>query len=150
MKLMKVYSLVVMAIVFLGIGVDAFSQHQGIKGQVFWLSGNQMPGPHTETAPTLGIQREVVIFKLTTLQDTNQEDAPFFSDVKTELVTKVQSKKDGSFKVKLPPGVYSIFIQETKGLFANTFTANGEINRIEVEPKKYAWISITVDYEAAF
>lgn len=147
---MKSLSISGLLMCILAVGFVAQGQHQGIKGQVFWLSGNQMPGPRTETAPTLGIQREVVIYKLTTLQETNQESAPFFSDIKTELVTKVQGRKDGSFKVKLPPGVYSLFIREAKGLFANTFNANGEINRIEVEPKKYAWISITVDYEAAF
>jgi hypothetical protein len=147
---MKVLCMVLFGIGILTIGVEAYSQHQGVKGQIFWLGGNQMPGPRTETAPTLGIQREVVIYKLTTLQETNQENAPFFTDIRSELVTKVQSKKDGSFKVKLLPGIYSIFIQEQNGLFANTFNANGEINRVEVNPKKFTWVSITVDYEAAF
>ena len=147
---MKSLSIGSFLICILSFGFETQGQHQGIKGQVFWLSGNQMPGPRTETAPTLGIQREIVIYKLTTLQETNQENTPFFSDIKTELVTKVQSKKDGSFKVKLPPGAYSIFIQEPKGLFANTLNANGEINRLDVNPKKYTWISITVDYEASF
>ncbi len=144
---------VVHAILLVGSSLICFNTHaqrQGIKGQVFWLDGNKMPGVRTETAPTLGIQREIFLYKLTTLQETNQENAPFFSNITSELVTKMKTKKDGSFKIKLPPGAYSLFIQEPKGLFANVFNANSEINRVDVKDKKFTWVSITVDYEAAY
>ncbi|HEY4655781.1 MAG TPA: carboxypeptidase regulatory-like domain-containing protein [Cyclobacteriaceae bacterium] len=124
-------------------------QRQGIKGQVFWLSGNQMPGPDRTVAPDLGISREILIYELTTFSDAAQQDM-FFSDIKTRQVASVVSRDDGRFKVKLPPGRYSVFVKEPKGLFANLFTGSGEINPVTVEPKKYAWMSITVDYEAAY
>lgn len=125
------------------------AQKQGIKGQVFWLSGNQMPGPNQSAAPQQGIVREIHIYKVATMNDVVMENN-YYSQVKTELVAKVVSAKDGYFKVRLPPGEYSVFTVEPKGLFANMFDATNRINPVIVKPQKYAWITITVDYEAAY
>ena len=134
---------------FFGIVQFTKGPKEGIKGQVFWISGNQMPGPGKAIPPEQGVTREIVIYKETTLKDVDQKDQ-FFQEVKTELVTKTWSNVDGSFKIKLPPGKYSVFTQETKGLFANVIDQNGCINCVQVQPKKYAWVAITVDYEAAY
>ena len=122
---------------------------EGIQGQVFWLSGNQMPGPGKSIPPQQGVTREIVVYKAAILQETEQTDQ-FFNNVKTELVAKAMSKPDGTFKIKLPPGKYSVFTQETKGLFANVIDKNGCVSCVEVRPKKYSWVAITVDYEAAY
>jgi hypothetical protein len=127
----------------------ATAQKQGIEGQVFWLSGNQMPGPDRGRSPQQGIVREIYIYNATTLSDVTQQDG-FYADIKTVFVTKVTTRSDGSFKVKLPPGKYTVFVKETKGLFANLFDGNGCINCVLVQPKRYAWITVTVDYEAAY
>jgi hypothetical protein len=136
-------------LIFIGLIVEAEAQKQGIKGQVFWLSGNQMPSPDKQRSPHLGIQREIYIYKPTTLQDVEQQDG-FFSEIKTELIAKIVTRDDGRFKVKLPPGEYSVFTKEPKGLFANLYDKNSRINIVEVKPKKYTWMVIAVDYEAAY
>ena len=129
--------------------LPGFCQRQGIKGQVFWLSGNQMPGPGRKAAPNLGISREILVYELTTKEDATQHET-FFTDIRTQLVATVISSDDGRFKVKLPPGQYSVFVKEPSGLFANLINTSGEINPVTVEPKKFTWLSITVDYEAVF
>jgi hypothetical protein len=146
---MKIIGVLISLAGFLLPGHPALGQKQGIKGEVFWLSGNQMPGPGQEMAPKLGAKREIYIYELTTLKDAEQHDT-FFFDVKTKLIAKTLSRDDGRFKAKLPPGKYSLFIKEPKGLFANLFTRAGEINPVTVKVKKYTWISITVDYEATY
>jgi hypothetical protein len=127
----------------------ATAQKQGIKGQVFWLNGNQMPGPGKSSAPGYGVVREIHIYNAATLTDTQQENG-FYSAINTSFVTKVISRPDGSFTVKLPEGRYSVFVKEDKGLFANLFDGKGCINCVTVRPRKYAWVTITVDYEAAY
>lgn len=122
---------------------------QGLEGQVFWLSGNQMPGPDKSRNPDQGISREVYIYNATALTDVAQQGT-FYSDIKTAFVTKFSTNPDGTFKVKLPPGKYSVFVKETKGLFANLLDGNGCINCVTVSPRKFTWITITVDYEAAY
>ncbi|MFZ6010262.1 MAG: carboxypeptidase regulatory-like domain-containing protein [Bacteroidota bacterium] len=136
-------------VVLMAIAFGAHAQKQGIKGKVFWLAGDQMPGPERAKAPQQGIIREILIYEAVTLQQTTQQNG-FFSDIKTRLVAKTKSSQDGSFRVKLPPGQYSVFTQEPKGLFANLFDGQGRINTVTVKPKEFAWITITVDYAAAY
>ena len=138
-----------LVLAFFGIVQFTKGPKEGIQGQVFWVSGNQMPGPGKSIPPQQGVTREIVVYKAATLQDVEQKDL-FFTSVKTELVTKAVSKSDGSFKIKLPPGRYSVFTQEQKGLFANIIDQNGCVSCVEVHPKKYSWVAITVDYEAAY
>ena len=138
-----------LVLAFFGIVQFTKGPKEGIQGQVFWLSGNQMPGPGKSIPPQNGVAREIVVYKAVTLNDAEQSDQ-FFNNVKADLVTKAMSKPDGTFKIKLPPGKYSVFTQEQKGLFANIIDQDGCVSCVEVRPKKYTWMTITVDYEAAY
>ncbi len=135
---------------FIAFGCNSSQPREGIKGQVFWISGNQLPGPEDNRSAHYGIQREIHIYELTTLKDVTLTPEGFFSDIKTNLVTSLTTKPDGSFKVRLPPGKYSIFVQESAGLYANLFDKNNAINPVVVKEKQYAWLPITVDYQAAY
>jgi hypothetical protein len=137
------------ALIFVASSLTAFSQKQGLYGQVFWVSGNQMPGPESILSPNQGTSREILIYEITSIRDVTQV-GPFFRDVKTKLVATIQSKTDGSFKVKLLPGAYSIFTKEKNGLYANLFDEKNNINPVVVRPGQYAWKTITVDYDAAY
>ena len=137
------------ALCFVIITGSAQKLKQGIKGNVYWISGNQMPGPGTKMSPQLGVQRELHIYELTHLKDC-QQDGPFFSAISTRLITTALSLPDGTFKVKLLPGTYSVFVKEPKGLFANLFDQNSAINPVIIKEKQYSWLTIAVDYEAAY
>ncbi len=142
-------TLLLITVLLVNIG-SALAQKQGIQGQVFWLSGNQMPGPERKPASThQGIAREIHIYNAVSTDRTKRE-GNFYVTIDAVLVTTVQSNADGTFKVKLPPGRYSLFTKEKEGLFANLLDGNGCINCIVVKKKKYSWITITVDYDAAF
>ena len=138
-----------LAFLLLTIQFQVDAQRQGIQGQVFWIGGNQMPGPGKSISPQQGIVREIVIFHEVKLQDTNQKDG-FFTDINSEPVASLFSNADGSFHIQLPSGKYSVFVKETKGLFANLFDAQGNINPVIVKDKKYSWITLSVDYEAVY
>ena len=122
---------------------------QGIMGEVLWLRSDQMSGPSKTIAPSLGVTREILVYKAAYLKDASQ-DGQFFKEIKSELVTKVWTKEDGTFKIKLPPGEYSVFTQEDKGLFANIIDKNGCINCVTVKPKKYSWVAISIDYDLSY
>ncbi|HTJ48061.1 MAG TPA: hypothetical protein VL443_01310 [Cyclobacteriaceae bacterium] len=137
-------------LIFSLIVMQSYAQREGIQGEVFWLSGNQMPGPGKVSSPQQGVVREIYIYEVTRLQDTEQAADGFFTIVKTPLVTKTTSDANGSFHVKLPPGEYSLFVKEEKGLFANLISNDGKVNSVLVKPKKYSYITIAIDYEAVF
>ena len=108
-----------------------------------------MPGPEAILSPNQGATREIIIYELTTFKDVTQV-GPFFRDVKTKMVATIQSKPDGTFKVKLPPGAYSVFTKERNGLYANLFDEKNNINPVTVKDGQYAWRTITIDYDAAY
>ncbi len=138
-----------LVLLLLNISQLAEAQKQGIKGKVFWLGGNQMPGPEKNRSLEQGIVREIVVYPEVKLQDTKQIDG-FFTDIQSKPLIIVISKANGSFQIKLPPGNYSVFVKEPKGLFANLFDGLGNINPITVKEKRYSWITLSVDYEAVF
>ncbi len=139
----------VFVLIFVASSIAAFSQKQGLHGQVFWVSGNQMPGPESVLSPNQGTSREILIYEITSIKDVTQV-GPFFRDVKTKLIATVQSKSDGTFKVKLLPGAYSVFTREKNGLYANLFDEKNNINPVQVKTGEYAWKTITIDYDAAY
>ena len=125
------------------------AQQQGVNGQVFWIYGDQMPGPEKRANPMQGVVREIHVYELTTLADVDQGNG-FFKKVYTRFVASTLSKEDGTFKIKLPPGKYSLFVKEEKGLYANLFDSDKNISPITVKPKQYSWMTITIDYEATY
>ncbi len=129
--------------------ITLLAQKQGIKGKVEWISGNQMPGPERPASKPSGIKREIWIYQATRIDDAIMEGV-FFSTISTSLIKKVKSKKNGCFKVKLPVGEYSLFIQEKKGLFANRFDGQNCINCVIVKSGEFCELTIRVDYEAAY
>lgn len=117
---------------------------QGIQGQVF-LVATALPDSSTiPQNPNAGIKREVAIYELTTLDMAVHKNG-FFDSVPTTLVASMLSADDGSFRVKLPPGTYSVFVKERGALYANLFEQN-RINPVVVKPRQYTWVTITVEY----
>jgi hypothetical protein len=124
------------------------AQQEGVKGQVFWIYGDKMPGPE-KRSPMQGVVREIDVYELTTLADVDQGNG-FFKKIYTRFVTSTTSAEDGTFKIKLPPGKYSLFVKEENGFYANLFDSDKNICLITVKPKQYAWMTITIDYEATY
>lgn len=144
---MKQGVILLVCLMFL-IGANSYAQRQGIKGEVFWLNGNQMPAPGKQPSePQQGVVRELLFYEPTQLQDADQISAGLFTNVKTKLIATTRSAPDGSFAIKLPPGEYSVFVRESGGLFANVVNHAAVLNPVTVKPKQYAWLIITVDYE---
>jgi hypothetical protein len=122
---------------------------EGIKGQVFWISGNQMPGPGRDVSPQQGVSREIVVYPK--LMDSQvQRTDQFVTNLPGEPLATDRSLADGSFKIRLPAGEYSVFTREEQGLYANLIDRNGCLNCVVVQPKKFTWMTITVDYEAVY
>ncbi len=122
---------------------------QGIEGKVFWVEGNQMPGPDKVASPEMGVEREILVYEATRMADVKMEGM-FFTEISTKMVAQLASRPDGSFKMRLPPGQYSVFVREPNGLYANLFDSNNLINPVIVKPKAFTWLTIAIDYKAAY
>lgn len=126
----------------------------GIIGEVRWVEGNLMPsiGDTTYAARLRGVpvEREVFIYNATKPDDVFRTEGVFYSPITTQLVKKVKSRKDGMFKVNVPPGKYSVFVLEKEGLFANTFDGDNCISPVTVQANNFTEIKILVNYKAFY
>jgi hypothetical protein len=124
-------------------------QQQGIYGKVFWLEGNLMPGPDKPTTAQQGTKRIIEIYPALYQHDAQVSDGYFYTITEKPLHT-TESDRHGNFKINLPPGVYSVFTRESKGLFANQFDGAGCINCVAVKPNHFTWHTLSIDYEASY
>ena len=130
------------------------SGSQGLKGEVRWVEGNLMPmigdTTYARRAQGIPIQREILVYKPTKVDDLVRLNGSFYSSITTDLVAKVKSGKDGKFMVSLPVGKYSIFVSEEGKLFANVFDGENHINPVTIHADKYADLKILVNYKAFY
>lgn len=123
---------------------------QGICGRVVWTAGNQMPGPDgTAGGESQPIQREVFIYEATRPADVSQVNG-FYTRITTRLAAKTMTRKDGTFRVKLPAGTYSVFVREPDGLWANLFDGSGTINPVIVANGEFVTVTVNINYMAAY
>lgn len=123
---------------------------QGLSGKVVWYEGDLMPGIDKETVEGRPIQREVYIYKATHMDQADVHEGFFYSNLKTNLVLKLNTDEEGTFIAALEPGMYSVFIKESEGLFANTFNEDGYINPVTIQENELVNVVIRVDYKAAY
>jgi hypothetical protein len=125
---------------------STIAQRQGVKGQLFWVNGNVTTETEKKHIPQHGMVREIFVYELATPSDVELED-DYFVKVHTNLASRGFCKVDGSFKLKLEPGQYSVFVKEDKGLYANVFDSENHISSVTVLPRKYSWITISINYK---
>lgn len=128
---------------------------QGIKGQIFWVEGNQMPQAAGETTTSVSpaakkpVKRTVQIHQLTHINEASLGDY-LFGNIETPLVASVETNNEGEFSVKLPPGKYSIFTVEENGYFASIFDLDSYIHPVNVEENEWSQVEIIINYKASF
>ncbi|NET56474.1 MAG: carboxypeptidase regulatory-like domain-containing protein [Symploca sp. SIO2E6] len=126
-------------------------QDQRITGLVTKVTGNQMPtvGENDSRNQPQPIQTKVWIFSgQITAQGTRwpREQARQHSN----LVGWITTNTNGSFSVGLPPGEYTIFIEDGTDLYLNSFLGNGNYESVEVTEGEITEINIVNTEEATF
>lgn len=122
---------------------------QGICGNILLQQGNQMPGPGRKLSVGQPVMREVLVYQLTNISQT-QSSNTVFTGIKTALVAKIRSNVKGYFELSLPVGKYSVFVQEQQGLYANYFDGKGNINPVEVLKDSISLKNISISNKAVF
>lgn len=132
----------------------AWTVTQGIRGEVLWVEGNQMPGADSSTGVIKPVSREVHIYEPVSESDaveaTDRKDAyAVYSKIETTLVATTTSNESGLFEVALEPGSYSVFVEDEGDWFCNSMTAEGlcVVTVLADEATSYA---IRIDYAASY
>lgn len=124
-------------------------RRSGIKGRVLLVTGNQMPSPGEPRPAPKGIKTTVYIYELTNTGQVTKSGA-FYSAISTKPVKQVETADDGSFKVKLKPGQYSLFVKKGALFYSNIFDAENNIHPVTVAKGVMTEEEFRVDYDAAY
>ena len=128
-----------------------FGVKTGIEGTVVKISGNQMPSPDRPPSQPAGMRATICVYELTNMSQVVREgQSASYTAVNTKLIKTVESDSKGKFRVRLPPGKYSLFIKTDKGYYSNGFDGQNNINPVEVIKKKLSKIELRFDQGATY
>jgi hypothetical protein len=114
------------------------------KGQVFEEKYNAMPmvdRPNSKGAP---LCTSLYIYKSINLQQLDRLSGHFCSRIQGDLVSKIQSNKDGSFNTHLEPGVYSIFVGYENAYYIPYFSGSQWTALFEIKKNEPTNLEIIV------
>jgi len=117
-------------------------QHQGIKGVVLSVSGNQMPSPNQPRSSPRSVSTKVWIFSGKIMGP----GSPYWSLEKAKkhpsLIGWTLSDSKGIFKVGLPSGEYTLLVESGENVYLNSFLGDGSYSSVQVCPNEITEIQI--------
>ena len=142
------------AIVFVLLSAVLFSCSSAkvlVAGKVQRIMGNQMPSPDLANEEPGGFGTTVYFFLPTLVYmglPTGEQGVFMMTDKK--LVAKVLAEKDGSFKLKLKPGKYSVLLGKDGQYYSNISDLEGLINPIEINKSSKKPLVLKADWGAIY
>lgn len=126
-------------------------RRSGLSGHVYFVSGNQMPSPDNPPSAPKGIKTTLYIYELTNMSQVARDGmTPFYKSISSKLVKAIETEEDGSYKVKLKPGRYSLFVKKGDLFYANIFDGENNIYPVEVGKGKMTEEDFKVNYSAVY
>lgn len=123
----------------------------GIKGHVYLVRGNQMPSPDQPPAPPSGVKTILYIYELTNIKDVNREGvSAFYKSIPGEPVKEIETDEKGYFKVKLKPGIYSLFVKKGDLFYSSQFDEKNNIHPVEIRSGKMTEVDFKANYDAVY
>ena len=122
-----------------------------LEGNIFWVAGNQMPGPGQGEKKFPGYKTTLYIYELTNASDAKKAPIrPFYFAPSTKLIKTIETDAEGHFKTEIAPGKYSLFVKKADLFFANQFDEKNNLFPVTVSKKKTTKVIFKADWEAAY
>ncbi|TVR42713.1 MAG: carboxypeptidase regulatory-like domain-containing protein [Bacteroidia bacterium] len=128
---------------------------EGLAGTVIFIEGNCMPmispeGKPVDACKRYPVRRMVHIHKYTHRSQAEQAGSGFYTRIHTERVSSVETDATGFFQVSLPPGNYSLFVEEEESLYANLWDGHGGIHPVNIQKGEVLVTRLEISYAATF
>ncbi|MEK9138379.1 MAG: hypothetical protein AAB393_14735 [Bacteroidota bacterium] len=122
---------------------------QGVWGNVWFWEGNFMPGSASGTITP--VRRELLVFEATRVDSAvRSRDGGFYLAIMTRFVARTTSNSTGFFQITLPPGKYSVFVNEDKLFYASVSDGAGHLQPATVLPNSVTKVQIDITYKAVY
>lgn len=123
---------------------------QGVEGVVQLMKGDFMPGPQPPPGTVTPVSRKIYFHKPATAKQSQPAQTGFYRKILTPLVAQGKSGADGRFRVELPPGTYTMVVEESGALYANRFDGQGTIYPVVVKPGKFTHVEFHLDAQTTW
>jgi hypothetical protein len=143
----KITGIVLLVISLMGCGASKVL----VTGKIQRVVGNQMPSPDLENEEPGGFSTTVFFFEPTLMNmgmPTGEQGVFLMTNKK--LVAKVLAEKDGSFKLKLKQGKYSVLLGKDGQYYSNISDLEGLINPIHIIKGNNKPIALRADWGAIY
>ena len=125
---------------------------QGLWGSVVFREGDWQP-QIDESAIEYPVKRTIYIYQLTTtsqaIQD-NGQGSSFFSQINSQLVGQTKSNKNGFYQIELPPGQYSVFVEEKGEYYCTSWDGYGNMCPVTINSNATTEKHLLIDYKAVY
>ena len=124
---------------------------QGVWGDVLFFSGDFSTSENDGKVEP--VARKLYIYEPTKpaqVSFVHRERGSFISKIQTKLVDSTASDDSGFYQLSLPPGRYSLFVNEDSALYANHLSSKGYLADFEVYKDRVAYFRIIIAYDADY
>jgi hypothetical protein len=143
----KKIGVILLMLTFLGCGPAKVA----VSGKVQRIMGNQMPSPDVKNEEPAGFAATVFFFEPTLMNmGVPTGEQGLFLMTNKKLVAKVLCGKDGSFKLKIKPGKYSVLLGKDDQFYSNISNLDGLINPIDIIKKGNKPLVLRADWGAIY
>lgn len=136
-----------MKIIFLFFGAiltgTTTAQQFTVEGQLYWSTPESVMA--SQLLPYSGVPLEIFVHELTSTAEVDIENG-VITKIYTPVKDRFFCKSNGTFKVKLPAGRYSVFARYQGAFYGNIKDTSDNLSPVFLSKKKSEWITITINY----
>ena len=125
--------------------------YTGMKGHIYLVAGNQMPSPDQQPLQPKGVKTMLYIYGLTNINEVRRQgNSAFYESISTLPVKQVETDENGYFKIKLKPGLYSLFVKKGELFYSSQLDEKNNIHPVEVKKGKTTEVIFRANYDALY
>ncbi len=109
-----------------------------------------MPGALESSCFRYPVVRAVHIHEYTHRTEAEHQGGGFHINIQSQRLAKVKTDAEGFFEAALPPGNYSIFIEEEGKFYANLWNSEGYIHAVTVTEGDAEQVTIHITHSAYY
>lgn len=123
----------------------ATAQNSRIEGQLYWHAPDANGAAAGQINSYSGIPLEIFVHTLTSAAEIDTEDG-VITKIYTPVIKRAFSKWNGTFRIKLPHGAYSVFVLYKNQYYGNLQDKDGNLSPAIVSRERRTWLTITINY----
>lgn len=122
-----------------------------VTGEVWRIRGNQMPSPDLPDPVYPGYKTTIFFYQpVNAVAAKPVGDGGMYREINGQLEGTAASNDKGSFRIRLKPGRYSVFIGHDSLYYANIRDGSGVLHPVEIPNRRSYHLRLRADWDATY